>query len=225
MCLRRWIWMVLLMLPLAAASARGAVVFTYAFDQSSFTATPGEVISVAVYIVETVTAPDSSVLEDQDGLSSAGVSIARTGSVPTDPARIMQVSGNAAVFNDTILGPIYSGPLPEAAGVFQLVGFDQTSGAKGAVIGPGQRRILLATFDIQAGAVVGEITRFQARDFDPTTDDTVTWPSSSGSSVVLDSQVAPADFTLQVVPIPEPSAALLFVMGIFLSRRPRRGRA
>jgi hypothetical protein len=204
----------------------GAITYSFVTDQTSYTVAAGGSVGVTVYLQETVSDGDTSLLVDEDGLFQAQVTVDRNAVVPTDPATIASYSLNGA-FDDV---PSINVDTNSTLNVTQFVGIGASSGPDG-VEDPGNssiRQVMLLSMTIQAGAVPGETTTFDVLD-DPNFLETQTF----SSLIDLDDApygIAPFQFfvTTEAVAVPEPSTVMLMLSlggvcgGIFVLRRRRR---
>ncbi|MCG3121771.1 MAG: hypothetical protein GIKADHBN_00142 [Phycisphaerales bacterium] len=179
------------LIPMATARAG----ITFATDGTHYVVAPNATVEVRVYLE--FSELDAVSLVDEDGLFGTGVTLTVTESVPSNnPAIIAQATDilpNSGEFDDPF-GAITDFGLGFAS---MLVTVDPYSGdgdlgAVGEVIGS-VRRIELGVFRFTAGAVPGELTTMVVGDFDPSTDDTVTWSSFQ----VLDGMIGTATITIQ----------------------------
>lgn len=190
------------LLGLPAASARAD--FIYQFEQSNYTVAPGGTVPVRVFLQETVTTQ----LRDE-GLFSGAVKVNWDNApVPSDPARVLQDA-------DIVPNPGFNGftLLERTATSAALYGEIQNNPAD--LLHPVETsapfRILLGTFTFTAGLVNGQVTHLQAKDFDPSLDETVT-----GQGHVLDSAISVGTATVTVTAasaVPEPSSVVLALLG------------
>lgn len=178
----------------------------YSLDQANYDLQPGGTVAIPVYL--TFTGTDAAELTAGGGLSSAAVKLMRTGAVPTSPTCPTAVSANAVDFTDTLLGPQYIAPTATQVGVWEFVDLNSLSGVAGKDMGDGSRRIQLGTFLFRAGSVLNEVTTFQAVDYDPNLDNTVTFTVPTKA---FDASIEPVVVSFTVVP--EPTAIGLIVLG------------
>jgi len=203
-------------LGLAAAPGRAAIRFT--FDHDQYLVEPGGQVSVPVYLE--FTGQEMTDLEAVAGLSSAAVRLHRVDPGPGSPAFPISVAPNTLDFDDPILVPLIAGPTPQEVGLWEFADLTRASGVLGTVAEAGARRIALGDFVFQGGTVLLETTRFQAADYDPALDDTVTFTLPT---TALDSLIVPA--TVEILVAPEPATLGLLALGtasLLLRRRRRR---
>jgi len=202
------------LLPLA--SLRAAVIYDLVTDQSVYEAECGESVSVKVSLRETLTDGSPSELLGRGGLFSFDVALDVT-TAPTDPAAATAVDAN----------PNFNGAVNNVPPVVVIADRDllELEGVEPVAVGANTYRVHLATFAIQAGNVLDEITVFSLTDFEnlltPGTDyNTYYWDDVLAQNP-LDPVVTGTTFSVKV--IPEPTA--LCVLGILsvglLSRRRR----
>jgi len=206
--------------------ARAALSYAFAFEAPLVQALPGQTVQIDVFLVETFTDGDSSLIADENGLSGAEVTVTRdaVGGL-TDPARIIGADNNIGpttdptAFDSDRLG--VSVTPPEFA---QLLPFDLSDAAVyGTLAAPGVREVLLGTISIEAGLVVGEVTTFTASD-DPNFDDTATATATDLGDGAIDGDfgIDPDAVAVEVI-IPEPTTlALVALGGVALIRRRAR---
>ena len=77
-------------------------------------------------------------------------------------------------------------------------------------------RVEIGSFTVEAGLVVGEVTTFSLVDYATGSDETVLYNFNT-----LDSLIQPGQFTVTVVPVPEPTGLLALggLAGLALLRR------
>ncbi len=176
-----------------ASEASGGI--TYATDAAQYVVAPNAKITVHIYL--DFTGSDAANLLLENGLFGTGTTLTVTQSVPNNnPAIVVDIADivhNQATFDDP-LGAVKSFTASSASFLATVDPYanDGDLGAVGTVVGSG-RRIELGTITFTAGAIPGESTTFTAGDFDPATDDTVTWHSFQ----TLDSQIGFATITIQ----------------------------
>lgn len=202
------------------AAAQASVEYAYVTDQSTYVTTPGDTVTVDVYIQETVTGGSSSTLVAEDGLFGAGAQIATTATPGSAEITSLTLNTGSDPFTqffdnggNTALGA--------ASTVLDLTAsLADTDAPQGPEISPGIRRILLGTLIITAGTLNSDFN--------------VTDPSSSNTTLTyteflastptpLDDDILEASFT---VAVPEPGAGVLMMVGLTLiGYRSRRGHA
>ena len=223
------------MLAVAAALAVGwfvppacGSVIQYGTDglTNSYEVAAGGARAVKVYLYETFDpGSETSILDDEEGLFSAGVAVRRTSAGPTRPAGVLSVAGISP-------NPTFDEPEPTVSplktvdltgGAFDraalLESRDMLEAAGVAAEAPAAnvRRVFLGTFTFTGGSVVGETTALRIEDNDPASDDTVTWALPG---VDLDADIQPFDFS--IVTVPEPATLALLAAGalaVFSRRR------
>jgi hypothetical protein len=191
--------------------------FEYVLSQENYSVSPGGTVAVTVYLQETVSGGDVSILAPEGvGLVGAGVSVFQNDAPqPTDPARVLGVSDVSAPLSYEFVTPTV-----ELIGAkLSLFNLDEDyPPVHGEEYAPGVFRLELGTFRFTAGAVVGELTPIRATDYDPFFDDVVT-----PAGLALDGSISEGRAT--IVTVPEPGAwALLCAAVAALAFRRRRAR-
>ncbi len=204
------------------AVSHAEVDYRYVADQTSYAGLPGSLVTVNLYLQETVTAGSTSLIFDGGGLFGAAVVVTR---INTGDAAIY---GSSPVDNDfkiapnTAASPIGFGPVPTivsqapatASQSGLIVNADVPgNGADGPKFtdgGPDVRKILLGTLNITVGS---KTTVFAVSDYGPT-NATVTQMGTdldvSASTHTGASEPVAGIFTFRVVNvIPEPTSMAL----------------
>jgi hypothetical protein len=196
------------------ASAPAAVVFLYEVGQPSYQIPAGGSVDVPIYLAETVSAPDTSLLVSESGLANAGFLVQRTGTSLSDPVAIASLADEPVQFNDPG-GPTIT-VSGEAASLFEMRDIFSPTGAMADETYPGSgvRRILLGTATVGPGGTIGEVTTFQVTR--ASMDTTNTWSSFT----LLDDQINSTSFTVAVTP--EPSTLALLGLGALAFARRRK---
>ena len=212
-------------MALLVPAAHGSVLQFATEDKvTAYNVVPGGTLALKFYLYETFDAAggETAILDDGEGLFSAGLAVVRVGAVPGDPAGILALADivpNAA-FNEPTptISPLKA--LDSAGGASLLENRDI---AESAGVGPENpaadvRRVLLGTFTFTAGAVAGQTTSFRIADNDAATQDTATW---ADPPLDLDADIAAFDFAIAVVP--EPGALVLLALAALpaIARRRR----
>lgn len=193
--------------------AEAAVTFDYVVSASNVELQPGETGMIDLFIRETVSGDDTSLLVAQNGLSSAHVTVQRTAAGgATQPAGITDFTRNTAGFSGT---PFDESDLPGTVDVTQFTSLNASSGPTGAST---DGLVLLLNLTVQAGDTPGEVTTFNVFD-NPAFDETITFGNTA-----LDSQLGSTSFTVTVSEIPEPAGLGLLggAIGLTLLRGRRR---
>ena len=191
------IWQLLLVLPLMTSVASADRTYAFKAAQDIYLAVPNSRVDVDLFLIETITGPDTSLILSENGLFSAGLRVDLTGMIPSDPARV--VSGSDIVGNPQFqdsLGPIVT-TSPTSTTILEAAFENVAAGALGSDLGGGVRLIPLATFTYTTGANLLETSTFSLTDFAPNpSDDTLTF----ASQVVLDDQIQTGVFNIRTVP-------------------------
>jgi hypothetical protein len=188
------------------ATARAELIF--AFDQSSYTVSPGGTVDVLVSLEETQT----MLLVSNNGLESAGVLLTGIAPLPTQPADVL-------TDGDIMNNPGFDQANPIAnpgAHMAQLAEFVLLNPGPVLATGAGPYEVFLGTFRYTASTIVGETTTVQATRLDPGGE----FFQYGDGSQVGDENVSPASFTITVVGsavVPEPSTFALMAFGLGLA--------
>ena len=183
--------------------------------QSSFQAPVGQTVAIDVYLYEHFNGT-SFLLDDQDGMSSAGVKLTRTSAGPTEPAYVADVSAIAPnpAFNGGAPSPIEAVNGDIEASLVEYVHFTAVNGVQPIIIDTNTLAVFLGTFTFTMGSVPGEVTELLITDNDPSIYSNVTFsPEQPFDSLIC-------DFAFEIVAIPEPATlSLLLVGGLATLRR------
>jgi hypothetical protein len=184
---------------LACGAARGALTYSYVFDQSTYTVTPGGQVSVQVILQETGAPGDVFVLAPGGvGLSSAGVLVTFPGTVATVQS-----------FADIQPNSAFNQPPGEALSTtFATFIASGSTPVTGTMVTPTTYDLLLGTFVFTAASTPGS--------------GTITAPSqahgaatSTNQSLSIASATATIDVAPAVVAVPEPANVLTVLGGAF----------
>lgn len=193
--------------------ARAAIMFS--LGQGDYTLQPRQ--SVVVPVSLEFTDGDATDLTAHGGLLSAAFRVVQAGTPPADPVMPTLLSGNTVDFNDPILTPLFLGPSPTQAGIWEFADLTGSSGVLGQS-SAGGRIIPLGQVTFTAGSGLGQ-TMFQAEAYDPTLQTTVTF---NAPSITLDGLIQPSTVTFHVVPEPRTGPVFLLTALILFLPRPRR---
>lgn len=206
------------------SDVKASVVYSYVTDQPSYTAAPGGTVTVQIFLKETVTGTDTSIITADGGMFTAGFSVNQSPTnLPANPAGIFSIAGNAAFDGGFTKRP---GDNANNTYATSRAGDDATSPSDTSGPLPSGGLIPLGTVTIQAGT--SGTTTFVAGNF--------TYPSKGGGYTLdqsgndLDTNsTAPAytgaannpeTFTVAVTPEPG-SLGLLGLAALGLASRRR----
>ncbi len=208
--------LVIVAMTLAASYARADVLYSFVTDPAAYDVAADGTVSVDVYLQETLTGGSSSELVAQNGLFSFDVVVDVT-LAPSDPAAI-----TASMVNPDFNGVVNNVPPMVVIADRDLLEFD---GVQATMVDATTYRVLLATFTIQGGGVIGEMTTFSVADYEntltPGTDENTFYWDDITASNPLDAIIGAGSFTVTVVPEPA-SIALLSMGGLLAFRRRKR---
>jgi hypothetical protein len=213
-------------LGLAAPQSDAAALFSFKTPLSQYTITPGATVSVDIYLQETLTEGTPSELLQYQGLIGAGIRI-DTLSVPSSPnsasylADLSQFIPSSEFMGGTgatpyFLSQPFSPSVVSPAYLLEFVDFDQ-DGITGDAISSTLRQVYLGTLHLTAGS--GGETVFQATTINASSQDFV-FAAGNPDPVVI-SAIAPARFTLSVVPEPVMFLPLLATTLLLIRRKTR----
>ncbi len=121
--------------------ANGSIVYNYVTNGSTFSASPGGTTSVNVYLQETVTGTDTSLLVSDNGLRGAGFSVTETGALATIIA-INDQTGTGGNFAGGTPAKTFGNPSK------LLENSVSASGPTGTLVSAGVRQVLLGSLSI-----------------------------------------------------------------------------
>jgi hypothetical protein len=224
--------------PLMAAS-----MYEFGFDSSTYEVKPGATFTVSVYLYETITAGNYSVLAN-DQIANAGVRVSYdASSTATDPVSLASEANAiqaAPAFTDetddrfpTDFVTVYSTPAEFAAGgtgaANPIAGLDVSSftpipGTVVAGSGGQKYAVEIGSIKMTAGDILGETTVIKASDLFTNSVNTYTnapWVGLDESPLTIYATTA------QITVVPEPSAwiglsSMTLMAGIFWKIRSRR---
>ena len=195
---------------LLAAPAGAAVVFEYVAGEASVEAAPGGTVAVDLFLRETVTDGDASVLADDGGLFGFGLLVERE-------------AGSAAALASASVDPAFDfpGDAEVEVGRVRLGGGVFLNDPAAGDVDGGVTLVRLGQVMITAGGEVGE-TRFgvgPTGDGGLTVTDAGTDLDAGGTSVGGIAFEAAIGTSFVVSVVPEPAAALLLAPIALLLRR------
>ncbi len=186
--------------------------------QSAFDVPAAGTLDVPLYL-QSITPAGASLLANENGLFSAGLSVRRSDAGAGTGATITGITANRALFDDAdptsrteqVVGPTLARLKEERLAA---------NGSGSEVVGA-DRRVLVGTVTI-AGGDVDNLSTFQIRDFVNTMDQISTAEETlTGEGTTIDPRIAVGSFT--VTSVPEPSSAfVLLAAGAALAVRRRR---
>lgn len=223
-----------------ASSASAAVqdVFSYVTDQSTYSAKPGDVITVKIYLKDQVANGNATpllanVANKEAGLFGAGLSVAQSAGAPANPVTITGVALDTFDF---------AGPSGIITNTPTLVSFNEAIGntqanaqlantANGAAPNTPANQVYLGSVTLTAGSSTGtttfKITGLSGNTLSGTSgydldQATSASPEYSGTSNAVNTNT----FSVNVAPVPEPASLGIFAAAsaAALARRPRRRR-
>ena len=192
-------------------SASAEVLYRYATNAVAYETGPGETTEVRVYLDEVLSEGSPSELLAQHGLFSFDVALDIL-TAPSSPAIVTGVEAN----------PNFNGVVNDVPPLILIADRDlsELEGVPPIAVGADTYRLLLGTFTIEAGSLLGETTTFSVTNFEnpltPGADyNTLYWDDVLAANP-LDPQVESAGFSVTVVPEPG-SMALLISASTFLA--------
>ena len=207
-------------------SASGELTYSYASDQSVYSVPVNTAFTVVVSLRETATPPSQSLFAPtaqggHGGLFSSGVKVqVDTGTAPPSPTILTAASSNAA-FNDAA---VFNSSKSVTSGIAKFTNAIVSGAVPSTDLGGGVREIVLGTFNLTTGSVVGQTTTFTITDFDDygSAGDTVT---GLGTTIDTTGGSSPLSVTFSVTAtaVPEPTlvGGLVFLAGSLVLRRRR----
>ena len=204
-------------LAMFAGQARADVLYSFVTDQAAYDVAADGTVSVDVYLQETLTGGSSSELVAQNGLFSFDVAV-DVMSAPIDPAAV-----TASAVNADFNGEVNNVP-PMIVIANRDFGFSEPDGVQPTMIDATTYRVLLATFTIEGGSLLGETTSFSVADYEnPLTqgadENTLYWDNIAATNP-LDAVIGAGSFDVTVVP--EPASMSLLALGGLMGIRRRK---
>jgi hypothetical protein len=202
-----WLMALAALWALGGGTAQAAL-YEFSFNQSNFTVSPGGTVDVPVFLRETVSPGEVSLLHDF-GLVGAGVKV--TFDVPPVPAHPARVLSAADIIPNPAFDLIGDRSVTPGSSAQLLEGTFLAPAVKAQGSGP-VYDILLGTFRFTAGSEAGEVTHLRAGDFDITGNFNVV---NTLPPTVLDPLIREGTATITVVlaVVPEPAALILTALG------------
>jgi hypothetical protein len=215
--------------------------YLYIAAQSNYSVAPNDPtpIDVPIYLQENSSDPSTSLLANEDGLYSAGFTVAFVSSSGGSTTDITGISANSGLGGfDQVVSIIPPPPSPGYAALQEYT--DAADGVPAVPLGGGVSTILLGTLQLTASSTPNQTTTFIVGGYpiaaDPSGGNTITF----GSTLDLDADVGldldendpglytaatPTEFTVTTTAavVPEPaSVSLILLPGLLLGRRSRR---
>lgn len=207
--------LVMVAVTFVASHAHADVLYSVVTDQTAYDVAGDGTVSVDVYFQETLTGGSSSELVAQNGLFSFDVAVDVT-SAPSDPAAV-----TASTVNADFNGVVNNVPPMIVIADRDLLEFD---GVQATMVDATTYRVLLATFTIEGGSVLGEMTTFSVIDYEntltPGADENTFYWDDITASTPLDAAIGGGSFTVTV--IPEPASMVMLGVGGLLAFRHRK---
>ena len=219
----------------ATRSSSAAVIYSYVTGQSNYIATPGQVLTVPIYLQESLSAGSASIIAANGGLLGGGFSVSDP-TIVQNGSTLTSLAGYAANFpgggfgaspsdsatflagdNTTSLNAT-SGPTPDANGLIELGVLSLTAGAAGT-----STNFLLANYAYPSAADGYTDT------FEPAATGGYNLDATSTSPAFIGASTDPTTFTITVPGItpvtPEPAACAIGLVGagmMILNRQKKR---
>lgn len=228
---------------LATRPAAAAVqdVFTYTTDQANYDASPGQTITVKIYLKDNLASGTRFLAQSvQNGLLSAGVSVSQVvAGAPANPTTLSGLTMDTGEF----AGPSFVGSntatsikfIENIAAGSTVPGVQLGNTGGGASPNTPVDSVYLGSVTLTAGSSAGKTTftlgqnganTLSRLDFDDLDSTGAGTDSASVGYTPTSAQVPAPSFTVNVTATPEPSSlgALVGVAGAALARRSRRRR-
>ncbi len=138
-----------ILLAIAPKDSSGAIVYNYVTDQSSYTG--ASTATVKVYLQETVSNGDSSLLAQTSGLYVYGFYVNQSAG-PTAGQSTIASYATSPTFTGNYAADLGPGPSANSFEVTATVPNGTTTGPTGTVVSPGVRQILLGTLTVNTAA-------------------------------------------------------------------------
>ena len=88
-----------------SVSVHAAISYQYTAGGSSYTVSPGQSITVPLYLHEILTGGDTSLIGANGGLYAGGFAVIRSGTVPSSPAALTAIAGDLTTFSGGFFAP------------------------------------------------------------------------------------------------------------------------
>lgn len=186
---------IVLMAAVISVAHDAKAAYRYVFDQSNYTVSPGQTVTVRVSLQET----ETTVFRD-DGLIGTGVQVRFDDPPqPSSPAMILTTADIANLSDFELEWTKEAYPNDGYAGL-SLGTFGTAYGVE-TPAGSDIYHVLLGDFTFTAGALGGEVTHLRATDFNTSTDETIYYRNGDiFDPVALDSLIMDATATITTVP-------------------------
>lgn len=201
-----------LLVPLAA---QAEVKFSFVTDQSVYSAGPSQRVPVQIFLQETISGGDTSLLGAESGLFSAGLKLTMLSPLPIQPARVLGIG-------DIKADAAFTGGSIKSVSLLTLLladGILDEPGPEGDVLPSGVRRVPLGIFIFTTAPIYGQSTQMRVGDYDDfgKSSDTLTWVGTE-----LDNAISPGSFTISVVSEPAVFIPLILTAGFLAQRQSGR---
>jgi hypothetical protein len=208
--------------------ARATISYQYVVADSSFnnvsnvSVASGATVTVNLYLQETVTGTDSSLIASENGLFGAGVFVTKSGT--TGDSTVSSIAGNTATEPAGFQGPLSSGTTTTSAHLLESTSTSDTTGGPSGtttggnvstVNGTTTTDVLLGTLTLKGGSV-GSTTTYTVesyKNFSGGDGNTLTFTNIDDLDVTNTNPAYTgadnATFSFTVTVTPEPSSLLL----------------
>lgn len=225
---RKWLVLATLALGVAMAhrraSASSQVAYDYVTDQTTYSGTPGSVLTVKVFLRETLNGNPSIIdTTPETGLDGAAFEVVSTGTRPTNPSLMTAVSPDSADFADpSYIANVNNSHVsnPNEVDLQESTANGATTGVKTGNQGVPSNEVFLGTISVTVGSTAGT-TSFNLGEYSVQGfigGYTITKPDGYDADVSGTAHGQPYTGvgstvnTFNVVSLPEPASASLFLL-------------